>query len=84
MRWIWKINLFKKKKNYKLNSKKIVAREPREEVLDQLDLFEGKIKEYRKQIKLMEADLSAERTKYESQKWERNGIADDMNELKSR
>jgi len=64
--------------------KKIVAREPREEVLEQLDLFEGKIKEYRKQIKLMEADLAAERTKYESQKWERNGIADDMNELKSR
>lgn len=32
----------------------------------------------------MEADLSAERTKYESQKWERNGIADDMNELKAR
>jgi len=64
--------------------KKIVAREPREEVLDQLELFEGKIKEYRKQIQLMEGDLNSERTKYESFKWEHEGVRDELKDLRDK
>jgi len=58
-----KDKLIQEKEKLYIELKKIVAREPREEVLEQLDLFEGKIKDYRKQIKLMEADLTTERTK---------------------
>jgi len=40
-----KDKLIQDKEKLYIELKKIVAREPREEVLEQLDLFEGKIKE---------------------------------------
>jgi len=78
-----KDKLIQEKEKLYIDLKKIVAREPREEVLDQLEVFEGKIKDYKKQIKLMEDDLELERTKYESYKYEHQGINEELQSLKS-